>query len=44
LKNSKTIIEQTTAVVSEWEKYAKDAGVPTGQSKALKKAHRLKIK
>ncbi len=44
LKNSKTIIAQTIAVVSKWEKYAKDAGVSIGQSKAIKKAHRLKIK
>ncbi len=44
LKNSKAIVEQTISVISQWEKYAKEAGVTIKQANALKKAYRLKIK
>jgi serine/threonine-protein kinase HipA len=43
LKNSKVIVEQTISVISQWEKYAKNAGIAIKQAKALRKAHRLKI-
>jgi serine/threonine-protein kinase HipA len=43
LKNSKVTVEQTISVISQWEKYAKNAGIAIKQAKALRKAHRLKI-
>jgi serine/threonine-protein kinase HipA len=43
LKKPNAIVEQTTDIVSTWSKYARNAGVPTKQMGAIKKAFRLKF-
>lgn len=43
IKKPKEIIEKITAVVSNWEGYAQEAGVPKNQITALGKTHLLKM-